>query len=316
MNIALPLTRLIKRFEPVEGCVFIFSCEKEGKLITKNGNIPLKCLYFMIPYNREYLSMSQIDMQNLDKYKELFVFEILVGGTPATRDVVGPYRRKLLDCAKKYGTFGQTMVNPMYIDEEKMLEYTPAAENPLSCLELIPPAVRQELLLPYPLEADDKKILLIGKIIYFDHTPGILVFAEANPNENLIIVRHYISSDAEQKIPSLRLYVEITRDGKYKCRFNLDEEEFFRLGKHTIYGYASLATISGRVYSLDVRPLVEAVNKCGFGCNNKTQQSERIKSKHLYGFGDENEDEDDFFKVGITDDRQLEQWQDQYGGYQ
>jgi hypothetical protein len=308
-----PLNRLISRFENIKESPFIFTCKKEGMLIAGKTHIPINCLYFMVNYSREFLPYSRLDKSNTAKYGDMFAFTDLINNLPTTTEDAFKYKTMILSNAKQSNTFARTMVYGTYIDNEKQLEYSAPPESPLSKLQVISGEIRRHLLLPYPFEDKDDKIVVLGNLIFFGHNVGIYVFAEVTKNN--IIIRHYSSPDRET-VHSINMYAELTLAGKYFCRFDIDNDGYFKLGKNTIYGYTNFGTITEHVFSLNIEPVIKTIKDNSLGFTNSALRGSRIKERKLYGFGDESSsDEDDgMFRVGM-DSQAMDQWRDDYGGF-
>lgn len=307
-----PLSYAIKRFSPLPDSQYIFTCDKNGMINIGKESIPLKSLYFMIMYNRSYISFDELDVKNHVRYQEMFVFTTLVSGVPTKSAETYDYKRKVFDYASKNQSLAKTLICTSFTDLELQLEYSPPKENPLSKLLCIPHEYRSQLLLPIQLENDNQNIVLLeDNIVYFSHTVGTYVFMIV---DKTIVIRHFVSKDKEP-IPNIVLYIEFDFEGKCLSRYDIDEDGYFKLGKHTVYGDNNLMKITNKVFTFDIKKHISILKE-----NNKVfnYSSINFKNSELYKMEKANYDlsdsDDDILTYGI-DQTMVSQFQDEYGGY-
>ena len=310
-----PIYKLIPRLENIDGCEYIFKCNKDGHLV--NG-IPLKNLYFMIQYRHQFIKLENVDLSNQHLYNGLFIFEQLGDILPQDDTEASIYKKEAVNYARKNDLFAQTCIlTSVFVDTEQQLEWIPEATSPLLPYQKISPDVRRELDLPYPFDEHENSCLLLeGNIINFQSESGTYIFGQVIDDK--IIIRHYNVSDSKDST-FIRLYVELTSDGKYFCRFYFDESENMMFGRQTICGYANLIELHNRIYDFDHKKYIKFLIDNGYGYDNKRFQDSRIKERELYKFGGptqnmDDEDGGDFIKLGMSDS-QFEKFRDMYGGF-
>lgn len=315
-----PIYKLITRFRKIENCDYVFTCEKDGVIPLSNGsNIPIKQLYFMIEKNHTFQKLDDVDMSRLSTYNNIFAFQGLNLSLPQTSDEAKQFKVSCLRYSKMTDEFARTFIpGSMFIDYEKKIEWQPEPEHPLSPYQIIPPQIRKALNLPYPFEdvGEDGFFVFEDGVINFQNDAGVYIFGHIMNDK--IIIRHYNPVKGENKVTTC-LYVELTLDGQYFCKFMFDDEENMKFGRNTICGYADLSILHKRIYSFDVIKYVTFLIKNGKGYDNKRFQDSKIKERQLFGFAGltENEDDEDggdMFKLGMTNS-QFANFKDIYGGY-
>jgi len=314
-----PIYKLITRFSKFKNCDYIFVCEKDGSIPLSNStSIPIKLLYFMVEKNHTFQKLDDIDMSRLSTYNNIFAFQELNLILPKTCDEAKEFKVNCLRSSKMNNSFARTFIpGSMFIDHEKKIEWQPEPEHPLNPYQIIPPQIRKSLLLPYPFEdvGEDGFFVFEDGVINFQNDTGVYVFGHVVNDK--IVIRHFNPVKSENKV-TISLYVELTLDGQYFCKFTFDDEENMKFGKHTICGYPDLSILHKRIYNFDAIKYVTFLIKNGKGYDNNRHQESKIKERQLYGFAGltENDDEDggDMFKFGMTD-AQFLQFKDIYGGY-
>lgn len=318
-----PVYKLIPRFKPLPKCEYIFTCQKNGSFPFSNlaiqANIPIQKLYFMVERSYKFLKLDEIDRNKLSSYTNIFVFENIGSGKlPKTSEEASTYKKNCIYTLRKNNMFARTcIIGDVFIDFEHQIEWVPEKQNPLSVYQKIPPVVRNELNLPHPIDENiNNCLLLTDNVMNFQNESGIYVFGHIQDDK--IIIRHYIPVKNEKKV-SICLYVELTMDGVYFCRFYFDDEENMKFGRNTICGYADLNKLHQRIYNFDITKYIDFLEKSGNSYSNAKFQDSRIKERALYGFGGLTNDEDDedggdLFKFGLSNKQFLSQ-QDMYGDY-
>lgn len=302
-----PISKLVPRMKPINGCDYIFTCNKDGYLFNDKEKMPIKSLYFMIKHMHKYV--SEIDTKKI--YGEYFAFDTLLPNTPGTNEESDYYKKDVLRYAVTNLTFAKTFhLYSVFMDTELKLEWQPEKDDPLFVYQKIPKHMRSELLLPYTFEGSEDYIMMNDGVINFQNQSSVYVFGSVN--DDIITIRHYNMLNKEKY--NICLYAEIMGNN-YICKFRFDDNENMLFGRDTICGYSDLSVLHKRIYSFNENSYIKFLVQNGYGYDNDRLKKDHIKQSNLYGFSiNDDDDMDDFIKFGMSSDR-FDDHRDIYGGF-